>query len=467
MSTASKTASMRLPDIVGAAHVIQDPAQLAFYEVDGVRPGAAVRPGSREEIAEVVKFAAAENLAVIPSGARTKLGMGLPPRKFDIALDMTRMDRVLAYDPADLTLSVEAGHSLQKVMGVLGDHQQFLPLLVPYFSKTTIGGTIASGVDSPLRQFYGTARDYVLGMEYVTGEGVLAKTGGKVVKNVTGYDLHKLMIGALGTLGVIVSVNFKTFPAPVASRGFVATFETAERVFEVRKQVAKSVLTPITMEILSPRVAELFASDAAARIGSGTFAPNVISAKHWAFTSGYAGNDKVLARYERELRAMAEQTGAEQVTVLDDNTRPAAFSRKREFVAIALSPATSPATTIMKLSAQPARLKELMDEVGRAAEANSLPWAAMVRGVGVIYIALLPAERSEEARGRVGNATNRIIAAGAKANANVSIPWAPTEWKSALEVWGNQRADFPLMQKVKKVFDPQGILAPGRFVGGL
>jgi glycolate oxidase FAD binding subunit len=210
MSTGSRTVASRLPDIVGPGHAINDPAQLAFYEIDGVMPGAAVRPGSREEIVEVVKFAAAENLAVIASGARTKLGIGLAPRRYDIALDMTRMDRVIAYDPADLTLSVEAGHSLQKLLGILGDHRQFLPLFVPYFNRTTIGGTIASGVDSPLRQFYGTARDYVLGMEYVTGEGVLAKTGGRVVKNVTGYDLHKLMIGALGTLGVMVSVNFKT-----------------------------------------------------------------------------------------------------------------------------------------------------------------------------------------------------------------------------------------------------------------
>jgi glycolate oxidase FAD binding subunit len=465
MSTASKTIATRLPDIVGAAHAISDPAQLAFYEIDGVTPGVAVRPGSREEIVELVKFAAAENLAVIPSGARTKLGMGLAPRRYDIALDMTRLDRVIAYDPADLTLSVEAGHSLHKLLGILGDHRQFLPLFVPYFNRTTIGGTIASGVDSPLRQFYGTARDYVLGMEYVTGEGVLAKTGGRVVKNVSGYDLHKLMIGALGTLGVMVSVNFKTFPSPVATRGFVATFESAERALEMRERVAKSALTPLTMEILSPQVAELFSSQVAGRIGSGTMPPEVISGKHWAFTSGYGGNEKVLARYENEYRGMAEQVGAVRMTVLDENTRPPAFSRKREFIPIAL--ASSPATTIMKISVQPTRMKEALAEAGRAAEANSLPWAAMARGLGIIYMALLPGDRGEESRSRVVNATNQILAAGAKLDANATIPWAPSEWKSALKIWGLERADFPQMQKVKKVFDPRGILSPGRFVGGL
>jgi glycolate oxidase FAD binding subunit len=465
MNTGSKTVASRLPEIVGAAHAIGDPAQLAFYEIDGVMPGAAVRPGSREEIAEVVKFAAAENLAVIASGARTKLGIGLAPRRYDIALDMTRMDRVIAYDPADLTLSVEAGHSLQKLLGILGDHRQFLPLFVPYFNRTTIGGTIAAGVDSPLRQFYGTARDYVLGMEYVTGEGVLAKTGGRVVKNVTGYDLHKLMIGALGTLGVMVSVNFKTFPAPVAPRGFVATFENLERALGMRERVGKSALTPLTMEILSPRVAELFASEVAARIGSGAMPANVISAKHWAFSSGYGGNEKVLARYESEFRSMAEQLGAIQMTVLDENTRPPAFSRKREFVPIALG--SSPATTIMKISVQPTRMKEMLEEAGRAAEANSLPWAAMARGVGIIYMALLPGDRGEESRGRVEKATGQILAAGTKVDANAMIPWAPSEWKSSLKIWGLEQEDFAEMEKVKKVFDPRGILSPGRFVGGL
>jgi glycolate oxidase FAD binding subunit len=465
MSLASKTISSRLPDIVGAAHVINDPAQLAYYEVDGKKPGAAVRPGSREEIAEIVKFAAAENLAMILTGARTKLGIGLPPARYDVALDMTRFDRLIAYDPADLTLAVEAGHSLSKLVGVLGDHRQFLPLLVPYFSRTTVGGTIAAGVDSPLRQYYGTARDYVLGMEYVTGEGVLAKSGGRVVKNVSGYDLHKLMIGSLGTLGVIVSVNFKTFPSALGSRGFVASFENAERALEMGERAARSALTPLTMEILSPHVAELFAGEVAARIGSGAMQSNLISAKHWAFTSGYAGNEKALGRYETDYRRMAEELRAVNVTVLDENTRPPAFSRKREFIPIALS--ASPATTIMKISVLPARMQEALAEAQRAAERNSLEWAAMARGIGVIYLALLPRERDDQSRTRVANATSDILAAAAKLNGHATIPWAPSEWKSALKIWGFARADFAEMQKVKQVFDPQGIMAPGRFVGGL
>src|SRR5262249_51662160 len=152
---------------------------------DGKVPSAAVRPGTAGEVAEVVKFAAAEKLALIATGARTKLRIGLPPRAYDVAVDLTRMDRVVACDPGDLTVAVEAGIPLHKLSATLAEHRQFLPLAAPYVDRATVGGTVATGVDTPLRQFYGTARDYLLGVEYVTGEGVQAKSGGHVVKNVS------------------------------------------------------------------------------------------------------------------------------------------------------------------------------------------------------------------------------------------------------------------------------------------
>jgi hypothetical protein len=149
MNMASTAASSRLADIVGASHVVTNPAELAAFEIDGFKPSAVVRPASTEQVAEVVKFAAAEKLALIPTGARTKLAIGLPPRRYDLALDMTRLDRVVAYDPGDLTVSVEAGIPLRALAAALAEHRQFLPLAAPYFNQATIGGTIASGVDGP------------------------------------------------------------------------------------------------------------------------------------------------------------------------------------------------------------------------------------------------------------------------------------------------------------------------------
>jgi glycolate oxidase FAD binding subunit len=464
MNPTGTTATSRLGDIVGTANVTSDPGQLAAYEIDGKIPRAAMRPGTAAEVAAIVKFAASEQLAIVASGARTKLEMGFAPSRYDLALDMTRLDRLSAYDPGDLTLSVEAGVPLHALGQTLAEHRQFLPLAVPFMSQTTIGGLIASGVDAPLRQFYGTARDFLLGMEFVTGEGATAKSGGRVVKNVTGYDIHKLMIGSLGTLGVITRVNFKTFPMPIRSRGFVARFASAERAFDMRNRIARSALTPLTMEIVSPRVAELFESEAASRYEPAPMPSNVISRTEWALTVGYAGNDEVLKRCSADLERMAEEAGATGAVVLADTLRPA-FNRKREFIPIALG--SSPAATIVKMSVLPMHMASLLGSAQRAAESNALPWAAMARGLGVIYFALLPVDRAEDAKARSAKVADAIHAACAGLGGHSTIPWCPTEWKSALKIWGPPRADFALMQKVKRVFDPQGVLSPGRFVGGI
>ena len=205
----------------------------------------------------------AEKLSVIPCGGRTKLGIGSPPARYDIALDLSRMNRVLAYDPRDLTLGVEPGVRIEDLLQVLGEQNQFLPLAVPFADRATIGGIVATNSSSPLRHSYGAVRDFCLGMEFVTGEGVLAKSGGRVVKNVTGYDLHKLLIGSLGTLAVITRVNFRTFPLPQAQGTFVASFSDSEAAFRFCRTIANSVLTPQIVEVADPAAAHLlFSADA-------------------------------------------------------------------------------------------------------------------------------------------------------------------------------------------------------------
>ncbi|MFZ3214593.1 MAG: FAD-binding oxidoreductase [Candidatus Acidiferrales bacterium] len=462
--TITATVSSRLAEIVGDQHVATDFKHLSSYEIDRKLPAAVVRPGSSEEVAEIVKFAASEKLALVPCGARTKLRMGFAPSRYDLALDMTRLDRIVAYDPGDLTLSVEPGVPLRRLQETLAEHRQFLPVASIFYNQATVGGLIASGVDSPFRQSYGTPRDFLLGMEFVTGEGVAAKSGGRVVKNVTGYDIHKLMIGALGTLGVITRVNFKTFPMHTAPRGLVARFANAENALDMRRRIAQSALSPLAIEILSPRVAELFASDAAAKYASAPMPPDVISPSEWALSAGYDGNDRVLERYSVELQRMAQESRATAVSLLAENL-PAAWTRQREFIPIAL--AFSPATTIVKMSVLPMRMKEALAAAQAAAESRVLPWAALARGVGVIYFALLPEAYNGDSQARVTKAAGEIQQACAQLGGHATIPWCPADWKSALQIWGPPRPDFPQMEKLKQVFDPQSILSPGRFVGGL
>jgi glycolate oxidase FAD binding subunit len=462
MTTAAKTAASRLADIAGAANVKENPAELSAYAVDGKTPSAMVRPGTAEEVAEVVRFAAAEKLALIACGARTKLGMGLPPRQYDVAVDMTRMDRVVACDPGDLTVGVEAGIPLQKLGATLAEHKLFLPMAVPYAGKTTVGGTVASGVDNPLRQRYGTARDYLLGVEFVTGDGVAAKSGGRVVKNVSGYDLHKLMIGSLGTLGIMTRLNFRTYPMPVRAEAMVARFAQAPQALRMREKIAKSALTPSTLEIFSQGAAELLSGETARKICGDAWDASVVSNGHWMVTVGFSGSDAVRKRYAGELKRFAEEAGAERVNLLE---RPeevrAAFSRKREFIPIALE--TAPATTILKFTSLPTKIGNVLERAKQASEKCELPWVAMARGVGVTYVVLLAKSRDEESR-------QKVNAMSASMEEHFTIPWCPTEWKSSLPISGNDSATqktLPLMEKVKKVFDPAGILSPGRFMGGL
>jgi FAD/FMN-containing dehydrogenase len=287
MTPAARISSARLGDIIGSENLLTDPQQLAVYDVDGLRPAAAARPGTAEEIAELVRFAAAERLAI----------------------DLTRLNRVLAYDPGDLTLGVEAGIRLSNLQDVLAGRDQFLPLAVPFANDATVGGTISTAMDTPLRQAYGTLRDYVLGMEFVTGEGVAAKGGGRVVKNVAGYDVHKLMIGALGTLGIITRTNFRTFPLPRLTRTFVASFERAEDAFAMRGRIAQSPLAPQALEILSPEAAQI--------LNPGPW----LSHSAWSLAVAAAGHEAVLARYAADLSRMAEESKATSFVALADEEK--------------------------------------------------------------------------------------------------------------------------------------------------
>ena len=162
---------------------------------------------------------------------------------------------------------------------------------------------------------------------------------------------------------------------------------------------------------------------------------------------------------------MAQEAGAVRVKELGPEEVPAAFSRKREFIPIAIE--SSPATTILKISVLPMRMKEMLEAAARIAESNSVPWAAMARGLGVIFIALLPDEINDEWKRRVKQTADQTINACGSLEGNATIPWCPSEWKSTMKIWGLERADVAQMQKVKKVFDPASVLSPGRFMGGL
>lgn len=262
-----------------------------------------------------------KNWPSFPRAAAANSASALPAR-YDIALDLSRMNRVLAYDPNDLTLGVESGVRIEDLLITLAEKRQFLPLEVPFAERATIGGIVAANSSSPLRHAYGAIRDFCLGMEFVTADGAQAKSGGRVVKNVTGYDLHKLLIGSLGTLAVITRMNFRTFPMPQAQGSFAASFPSAESAFDFCRAVSHSVLTPQMVEVANPGTAAL--------IFSGEFAAR-LEPRTWTVIVSASGQRTVVERHERELGKMAGAADADDFLPLSDYESQSVLAKIREF----------------------------------------------------------------------------------------------------------------------------------------
>ncbi len=186
-----------------------------MYAVDGMTPSVVVKPTSQAEVAAAMGAANAAGAAVVPFGGGTQQGLGMPPERYDVALDLRQIESVVEYEAADLTITVEAGMRLSALQRLLAEKGQWLPLDPPVSDEATIGGVLATNASGPARFSRGTGRDLVIGMTVATAQGEIVKSGGRVVKNVAGYDLAKLHIGALGTTGVILQVSLKVSPLPV------------------------------------------------------------------------------------------------------------------------------------------------------------------------------------------------------------------------------------------------------------
>jgi glycolate oxidase FAD binding subunit len=462
VSDASALIAARIAQQFGAENTIVSAADVAGYEVDGIRPAAAVFAKLPEGIAELLKFAASEKLAVIPCGARTKLGIGMPPARYDIALDLSRMNRVLAYEPRDLTLGVEPGMRFSALATTLAAEKQFLPLNPPFFQRATIGGILAADSASPLRHSYGGPRDFVLGLEFVTGDGAIAKSGGRVVKNVSGYDLHKLLIGSLGTLAVITRANFKTFPTPPEQVVFVVAFDAAAPALEFCKTLARSPLGALQVDVISPDAAKIFSAHAETEIA--------LPAQRWSVVVSAAGNARVVARHRRELPAIAEQAKASGLVALGDTMQSmkvaaALLGGVREFPALAVN--ANVAATIFRIAALPSTMTAAAQQLGALAKERAIPAAMVIRPYGLIYFAILPTSSDATAFGKLAKFAEAVFRATEELGAKARIEIAPTELKRAVNVWGVARLDFELMRRVKKVFDARNVLNPGRFAGGI
>ncbi len=404
-----------LASIVGREHVALR---------DEARPAIVTTPADAQQIAEVLKFANANGLGVMPSGGRTKLGWGNPVRP-DIELSLARMNQVREHAWQDMTCTVQAGCAWAAMQDQLRPHGQMVALDPVWPERATVGGVVAVNDSGALRLKYGGLRDLIIGMSVVLADGTMAKSGGKVVKNVAGYDIHKLMTGSFGTLGLIVEVNFRLYPVEEHVRTWTAMLPEGAgcaAFSEPLRALMDSQIVPSGVQM---------------RISGGTCAVDVRVAGLPECMDEYA------TRIQNILGGLALVAGSENVW----GARQALFGRNDALV--------------LKVSVLPGEIAAMGEELRQwtVDGGGEIEMVAQATGLMSVAITAVP----DDALALVDRLRARVNTSGG----SVVALQTPVELRGKIDVWGPDRGTLPLMREIKRRFDPNRVLNPGRFVGNI
>jgi glycolate oxidase FAD binding subunit len=409
---------------------VQEGAEAARYLVDGLAPQVVALPRTVEHVAQVLGLAHREGLAVVPWGGGTLMHIGNAPRRYDITLSLARLNHILEHEPADLTATVEAGCTLAAIQRRLAAGGQWLPLDPPRAEVATIGGILATSASGPCRQAYGSARDLVIGLQIATADGRLTRAGGKVVKNVAGYDLCKLHVGSLGTLGIIVEATFKVAPLPKAEASAVVQFHDATAACRHAAQLQRLGLALRALELLNSPAAE---------------AAGIEASSPWLLAIWFAGSQRGVQRSLRHAMTLYP------TPIFADIEHNEALSER-------LRDLTSPTSGLLcKASVLPSLLPDLLSSIG----ATAGPPRILARpSIGLVYVAWPPPVDIE-------GLLPDIRAAVANLGGSLLVTGCPPNLKAIIDVFGDPRSDFDLMRRIKAQFDAEGTLNPGRYLGKL
>ena len=417
----------------------------ASYAIDGVEPSAAVAPESIDEVCQVLDAAHRSGLAVSPLGGRTRLSLGNPPDRYDLALDLSRLDRIVDHNPADLTATVEAGITLAGLRRSLERHGQFLAMDAPRADLATVGGTLAAGPIGPLKWQFGSPRDLVVGMKVVQANGRVTRSGGRVVKNVSGYDMARLHIGGLGTLGVIVEVSFKLTPLPQRQATLLAGFAGSRQALAAGAAIAGSGVTPLAMVAFDSAACSL-----------GGFAD---TGHEYYLAVRLGGRPRTLERQLDECRSLCgDRRGVSQETVDDTGTPPlwsgiADFGWRDEDGLVATA----------RASLLPSRLADFVESL----DASPLARAVVVEpgyGSGLVHWF---ENGEEDIVGAAVAAVAHARSAAARTGGVLVVERRPHSSGGKIDAWGEVGESIVVMRRMKEQYDPGRVLNPGRFVGGI
>ncbi len=392
-------------------------------------------PGSTEEAAAVMRAAAEHDLAVVPRGSGSRLSWGTPPSRCDLAIDMSRMAEVTEHAAGDLVARVQAGARMGDVAAVLAQAGQEIALDVP--AGATVGGVVASGLAGPRRLRYGTPRDLLIGITIVRADGTVAKSGGKVVKNVAGYDLGKLFAGSAGTLGLITEAIFRLHPLPAALAYVTAEYVAVSVACDAIAAAANSPLVSSAVELSRPE------PGGPIRVG--------------VLLEGSV--DGVQSRSAR----MADLLGNGEVSAGPPAWWPGA-------------PQAGPGETLVRVSFWVSALGQVLDAVDAAAGKSGVsPALTGSAGAGVLYAVVPAATEASAADARQAHAGAAEFAAALRAavageRCGVVVLAAPAAVRAKLSGHGGMNGTVPglaLMRAVKDQFDPGHRMVPGRFPDGI
>jgi glycolate oxidase FAD binding subunit len=392
------------------------------------------RPANVAELCERVRQAVGEGRAVYPLGGGTMPDLGRPAQKQGITVELTRLDQVIDYPARDMTITVQAGITVGRLQEVLAKENQRLPVDVPLPELATLGGAIATNASGPRRYGFGTLRDYVIGINVVNDRGEEVKAGGRVVKNVAGYDLCKLHIGALGTLGIITQVTLKVRPRPEATA--LVQFGCT-RLGELLDVLTSSATRPSALSVLSPAAA------------AGMLGEQVeMGASSWrvlvGFEDNYAAVEWQVEQLQRELAAIPLGDWRRW----DDAEAEMRWMRVTDFQAAPTAP------VIFKATLRPSAVAGFCESAERIA-----PALLAHAGDGSVF-GHLPAETTAET-------VTQLRELAMRSERSLVLLRCPEALRTSSLIWGEARGDWELMRSVKRALDPKGVFNPGRFVGGI
>lgn len=406
--------------------------------IDGHGPLLLTRPTSVGELREVVRRTTAAQEAIYPVGGATMLEWGLPPTKPGIVVELRELKSVIDYPARDMTITVQAGITIKELREVLKREGQQLPVDIPLPERATLGGAIASNASGPRRFGYGTLRDYVIGISVMNDRGEEIKGGGRVVKNVAGYDLMKLYTGSFGTLGIITQVTLKV--KPLAEAVVVLACPWPVYAFE-------SVLNRVLAKTLTrPTIVSIANGEAGSRLGLNSTQPTAII----GFEEKSATVRWQVSQLNQELPDEIERYASE----FQGEMAKGVIHRWTDF------PLAPPTAATFKANVLPAKTTEFF------MFADSLsPKLALVAhaGNGIVF-GHLPRESTVEDAKVV---LNRLRSEAVSRGGNLVVTRCPTSWKSVIPVWGLSTPDRVLMRAVKEKLDPGNVYNPGRFVDGI